>query len=157
MTTTPNLGMVRLVENQEHAEVSVNEALQLLDALCQPHVLNMSTTTPPGSPADGDKYIIPSGASGVWASRAGQIAVWFSGWRYVTPKEGWHMWVENLNYAVWFDGTYWWKTSRMPAWSTANRPASVPTIGHFGFDTTLGIPIFSDGGGGWKNAAGSSV
>ncbi len=45
-----------------------------------PAVLSVTETTPPLSPADGDAYFIPSGASpqpsGEWAGQAGKIAEW---------------------------------------------------------------------------------
>jgi hypothetical protein len=39
-------------------------------------VLSTTTTTPPGSPADGATYYVPTGATGAWAGKAGQIATW---------------------------------------------------------------------------------
>jgi hypothetical protein len=36
-------------------------------------------TTPPGSPADGDSYMVGVGAGGLWAGRDGEIATWNEG------------------------------------------------------------------------------
>jgi hypothetical protein len=39
-------------------------------------VKSATTTTPPASPADGDTYYVPTGATGAWAGHAGEIATW---------------------------------------------------------------------------------
>jgi hypothetical protein len=41
-----------------------------------PSVISASITTPPGSPADGDSYIVPSGATGAWTGESGNVAIW---------------------------------------------------------------------------------
>lgn len=41
-----------------------------------PNVISTSTTAPPSSPADGDRYYVPTGATGAWAGHAGQVAEW---------------------------------------------------------------------------------
>lgn len=50
-------------------------------------VLSTTTTAPPGSPADGDSYYIPTGATGEWATHVGEIATWDADegeWEYET-------------------------------------------------------------------------
>jgi hypothetical protein len=39
-------------------------------------VQSTTTTTPPGSPSDGDSYYVPPGATGDWAGHDGQYADW---------------------------------------------------------------------------------
>lgn len=39
-------------------------------------VQSMTTTAPPGSPAVGDRYIVPAGATGAWAGHTNEIATW---------------------------------------------------------------------------------
>lgn len=41
-----------------------------------PNVLSATTAAPPGSPADGDRYIVPAGATGAWSGHAGALAEW---------------------------------------------------------------------------------
>lgn len=51
-------------------------------------VLSVTQTAPPGSPATGDQYIVPSGATGAWAGHDKTIAAWNgSAWvfSYVAP------------------------------------------------------------------------
>jgi hypothetical protein len=40
------------------------------------NVKSASVTTPPGSPATGDTYLIPAGATGVWSGLTNQVTQW---------------------------------------------------------------------------------
>lgn len=52
-------------------------------------VLSMTLSIAPGNPAVGDSYLVPSNATGVWATNIGKIAEWNgSGWNYVSPPDG---------------------------------------------------------------------
>jgi hypothetical protein len=52
-------------------------------------VLSMTLSSAPGSPSIGDAYLIPSGATGIWATNTGKIAEWTgSSWSYLTPPDG---------------------------------------------------------------------
>lgn len=52
-------------------------------------VISMTTTAPPVSPAQGDAYLVPNGATGVWAANVGRVAEWTgSAWSYSTPANG---------------------------------------------------------------------
>ena len=64
---TTNLKLPYLLASQAQKHVTHNEALRLLDGLVQLAVLDRDLTAPPGSPADGDRYIVASGATGDWA------------------------------------------------------------------------------------------
>ena len=50
---------------QKH--VAHNGALRRLDAMVQLAVLDRTRTAPPGSPDDGDRHIVASGATGLWS------------------------------------------------------------------------------------------
>lgn len=41
-----------------------------------PSVISATTTAPPGSPASGDRYLVPAGATGAWSGHATQVAEW---------------------------------------------------------------------------------
>lgn len=48
-------------------------------------------TAPPGAPANGDRYLIPSGATGAWSGKTDQIATWKaaeSAWSFTIPLDG---------------------------------------------------------------------
>ncbi len=51
-------------------------------------VLNI-LSAPPGSPIEGDRYLIGSSASGAWAGKEDQVATYRTGaWQYQTPLDG---------------------------------------------------------------------
>ena len=88
-----NLDLPYIQPSQAQKHVTHNEALQQLDALVQLSVIDLAATTPPGSPAAGDRYGLGSGASGAWSGHDGQIALWAdSGWLFLAPQEGWRVW-----------------------------------------------------------------
>lgn len=52
-------------------------------------VISSTLSSAPGAPARGDTYLIPAGATGIWAANVGQIAEWAgSEWMYTTPPDG---------------------------------------------------------------------
>lgn len=94
--TTPILGITELAASQSQPEVIVNRAIRILEAFSPLSVVDRDLTTPPGSPSDGDRYIIPAGATGVWSSKEGQIALYLStDWVYVLPRAGWMAYVQD--------------------------------------------------------------
>ena len=58
MTTTPNLAITYIDAGVPQPEVTHNDAVRALDALVQLMVLDKDLATPPGSPANGDRYIV---------------------------------------------------------------------------------------------------
>lgn len=104
MTTfSPNLGLVRLVEGQAQGEAAVNEANNRIDALCQLSVKSRTVAAQPGSPADGDRYLLPpSGCTGAqWSGNDGRIMAYYGGWvtddvgQGIAVGAGWRLWVED--------------------------------------------------------------
>lgn len=72
----------------------MNENLVLLSRLAVPNlsVLDRDLTAPPGSPSDGDAYIVAGSATGDWTSHDDDIAIWDDDaeeWVFYTPKIGW--------------------------------------------------------------------
>ena len=67
MTETTHLGLPYLAAAQAQKHVTHNEALSRLDAVVQLAVIDTTLTVPPGSPAEGDRYIVADGATGAWA------------------------------------------------------------------------------------------
>lgn len=71
-------------------------------------VVNQTTNAPPGSPADGDAYIIGGSPTGAWSGKARQIALYQdSAWAYYVPTEGDHAYDRNLNAEYVYDGSAW--------------------------------------------------
>lgn len=81
-------------------ELSVFEAQQ--------NVKDKDLATPPGSPAEGDRYIVATGGTGAWAGQDGKIAYYFTAaWVFDTPTEGFRLWIEDENKFYHHDGTAW--------------------------------------------------
>lgn len=122
-----------------------------IDALMQCTVKSASTTTPPGSPANGDAYIIPSGATGAWASQTGKIAAWIrSAWQFFTPKNGWEAYVQDVYSIYIYTGTAWITTKRGQQTFTSSGTFTVPPN-----VTTLYISACAGGGGGGGSGSAS--
>lgn len=74
-----------------------------LSVLVQP-IAKSSTTALPGSPTDGDVYIVPSSAG----SNPNKIAIRDNGaWAYITPKTGWEVYVIDTSSRLRWSGTAW--------------------------------------------------
>lgn len=59
-------------------------------------VKDRDLTAPPGSPANGDTYIVGASATGDWATHDGKVAVWDgSAWVFYTPRIGWVTYIED--------------------------------------------------------------
>lgn len=90
MADTPNLVLPYLAANQSQKHVTVNEALRRLDALVQVTVQSAALAAPPGSPVEGQRWIVAVAATGAWAGQSGKIAAWQDGaWVFYAPLDGW--------------------------------------------------------------------
>ena len=105
---TTHLLLPYILASQAQKHVTHNEALRLLDAMVQLSVLDRTRTAPPASPADGDRHIVASGATGLWAGWDLNVAFWVDGvWMRLVPRPGWLAWIANeAAFAVW-NGTTW--------------------------------------------------
>ncbi|WP_414633804.1 DUF2793 domain-containing protein [Paracoccus marcusii] len=82
--------------------------MRILDGLVQLSVLDRDLTAPPASPADGDRYLVASGASGDWAGWDLNIALWTDGaWQRLPPRTGWRTWVEDEALLLVWTGAAW--------------------------------------------------
>lgn len=89
MPQTKNLLMNKVVEGQASGETTVNEALEIIDAQIQFRALGFQST-PPGSPADGDRYIVLPNGTGAWLPWDNYLTMYLSGvWKFVQPQNGW--------------------------------------------------------------------
>lgn len=110
MTNTCNLNIPLVAQNQAQKEVTVNEALCVIDAILNRGAIHKGANTPPASQASGDLYIIGTVPTGAWNGRANNIAYYNTIWKFITPNEGMTIWVndEDLQYS--WDGAGWVQT-----------------------------------------------
>lgn len=105
---SPRLGMPYLQPSQAQKHVTHNEALQRLDVVTQLCLQSAEDTVPPTAPGVGDIHGIGANASGAWAGRDGQLAIWLTeGWFFLPPQEGWRAWVlDSQTFSVWREGAW---------------------------------------------------
>jgi len=87
--------------------LQLDENWKAIGALLQLSVVS-ATDNIPTSPAAGDRYIIPTGATGVWSTHVGKVARYNEGaWEIYTPLKGWLAYVQDVDVHVFFDGASW--------------------------------------------------
>lgn len=108
MSMTTRLALPLIEPGQAQKEMSHNEALALLDLLVQPSAIAAEAETPPADPEAGQCWILGAAPGGAWAGRAGAIAGWIdSGWRFVLPREGTRLWIEESQCFAHFSSGSW--------------------------------------------------
>jgi hypothetical protein len=95
MDMTPRLKLPYIAPQQAQKQVTYNEAMRALDTLVHPVVKSRTLAAPPGSPAEGDAYLVAASPTGGWAGKAGKLAVFVDGgWLFHAPLDGWLLYVE---------------------------------------------------------------
>jgi hypothetical protein len=94
MDQSPNLALPYIMPSQAQKHVTHNDAIRILDAVVHLAVLDRDLASPPTSPAEGARYIVAAGASGLWQGQAGKVAAFQDGaWAFLSPLPGWTAWV----------------------------------------------------------------
>ena len=125
--TSTHLLLPYLLAAQAQKHVTHNEALRLLDGLVQLSVLDQDLAAPPGSPSDGDRYIVASGGSGAWSGWDANVAYYVDGtWIRLAPRAGWRAWVEDEGVLLVFNGSLW----------ISSAPTELQALTRLGLGTT---------------------
>lgn len=101
ITSGPNLGLAVNGALDEEHYLPLMAQWRGIDGLVQCHVKDKDLSAPPGSPANGDMYIVGAAATGAWATHSGKLARYFTvgtgapAWQFFTPKAGWEARVED--------------------------------------------------------------
>jgi len=110
-TTFANMGIdARWTYRESGWKPGMDDNLLIVDTHLHCSVIDHETTAPPGGESDGDRYIIPSGATGDWSGKTDQIACYVTAdtdYTYYTPKEGWRAYVESLETMLTYNGSNW--------------------------------------------------
>lgn len=107
MTNTTHLNIPLVQTAQAQKEVTVNEAISRIDAILNTGAIDKDLTTPPGSPSEGDVYIVAASATGDWNGEDGNIAYFNQIWRFITPREGISLWVNDEDAIYSYNGSSW--------------------------------------------------
>jgi hypothetical protein len=93
---------------QAQKELTHNEALALIDALLFARCESLLNMAPTGPLLSGQCWLIDNNPTGIWAGRAGSIALWTDGgWRYIAPVAGMQTWcVADQGIRRW-NGSQW--------------------------------------------------
>jgi hypothetical protein len=130
MPSSTNLILPYLEAAQAQKHVTVNEAIRALDALVHLSVKDRNLATPPGSPADGDRYLVAlSSATGAWATKEGKVAVYQDGgWAFLEPREGWVLWVEDEDVLLVYNSASWVPAANAAATVTSTNGAATSIL-----------------------------
>lgn len=89
MTVSPRLSIPLLDDAQSGKVEQANRAFRHIEAMLAANPLDRNLTAPPGSPTDGDCYIVGASATGEWSSHDGDLAYYRNGaWQFQTPTSG---------------------------------------------------------------------
>lgn len=100
MSTEPNTGLTYQEPGSLQTDALQNELVNYLGVWLNCAVQSVGDTVPPGSPVNGDRYIVGTSATGAWATHDDKLAVYRGGWTFYAPGEG--VTVHNLG-----DGADW--------------------------------------------------
>jgi len=108
MSASANLALPFIEGGELLPDVTLNETLRLIDTLVQLAILDRDLTAPPGSPAEGQRWIVKATPTGAWAGHANHIAAWQDGgWVFCAPKIGWFAFVIDEGALVAWNGSAW--------------------------------------------------
>lgn len=87
-SSTPRFALPLLYAGQSQKELYVNEGFSLTDALMH-GAIEGESATPPATPADGQSWMVATGATGSWSGQSGKLACHQGGqWIFVQPSDG---------------------------------------------------------------------
>jgi hypothetical protein len=130
MNDTPNLALPYIMAAQAQKHVTHNDAIRALDCLVQLSVESRSLTAPPGSLADGVRYVVATAATGDWAGQSDKIAAFQDGaWAFYDPQEGWLAWVADAHEIAIYSAGAW-------APYGGGTPTSLDNLAHLGINAT---------------------
>lgn len=109
---------------------------RMWQALIQPNVINITTSSPPGSPVNGDTYLVASGGSGAWIGKDAHIAYYTTtndsgaaGWEFYAPSAGWVVNNQADKGYYRFNGTMWVGARQAAFCFEIDGGGSVPSTG----------------------------
>jgi len=110
MSASANLALPFIEGGELLPDVTLNETLRLIDTLVQLAIVDRDLNAPPGSPAEGQRWIVKASPSptGAWAGHGNHVAAWQDGgWVFCVPQAGWFAYVIDESALVAWNGTAW--------------------------------------------------
>lgn len=102
MSTTPRLGFTEMASGEQSGYVTFNALAKILDAYTQGSIKSRSTVAEPGSPSEGDCYLVPTSATGTnWSGHDGELAQYFdAAWMFYTVGAWFDAYVEDEGISI---------------------------------------------------------
>ena len=110
MSTSANLALPFIEGGELLPDVTLNETQRLIDTLVQLAIVDRDLNAPPGSPSEGQRWIVKAspGPTGAWAGHGNHLAAWQDGgWLFCTPRNGWLAYVLDEGALIAWNGTAW--------------------------------------------------
>ena len=144
LSPSPLLGITALEAEQASAHVTVNEGTVALEAFAQLSVKSRTTAAQPGSPANGDRYLLTGSPTGAqWSTQANKLAVYVgTAWKFFTPKEGMFSWIDDEDLFMRYTGAAWVDvaaSSFIPRTATILNPTNAENVFLFRADRAMTI------------------
>lgn len=106
--TTPILELSELQEASPLAHIIANTNFRLLEAFSSRRIVNITTATPPGSPAESDCYYVAASPTGAWVGHAGEVACYIQGaWYFWPVLTGHYYWNIGTAAQIRWNGSAW--------------------------------------------------
>jgi hypothetical protein len=110
MSASANLALPFIEGGELLPDVTLNETLRLIDTLVQLAIVDRDLNTPPGSPSEGQRWIVKASPSptGAWAGHGNHIAAWQDGaWVFCVPQPGWFAYLIDESALIAWNGSAW--------------------------------------------------
>lgn len=134
----PNLHKMINALTGDSFDIDFRAFLRMIDALVQGAVISKTLTSPPGSPANGARYIVGASPTGAWSGEANNIAVWTTD-NPAAPTGEWEFYVPNAGFLVYnsadstiyyYNGSAWTAVSAATAFiALTDAPGSYSGAG----------------------------
>lgn len=139
--TTPNLTLPEVPEAIRTASDEINDGFLTVDAVLQLAVVSRAVTDPPANAVQGQRWIVPSGATGAWIGRKNHIAFRArDGWRFYVPRPGWLAWSQADQRLYVYRSSAWqpWPaaTAFRATWVRGSGALETPTT-----DVAIYVPV----------------
>jgi hypothetical protein len=147
MTVSNRLGITELAATQVDRSVTINEAIAKLEAGATFFAaIQVLLNTPPGSPAEGDLYVVGTAGTGAWSGHNNNVTVYYNAaWLFFAPFEGMFAWDQTSDSLKRYSGSAWVVFSTGGSVGDVSGPGSAVDSNLAAFDGTTG-KLIKDGG-----------
>lgn len=134
----PNVGLMAGAADGDLYGDAMRAFQRGVDGLVMPNAKGYLTNTPPGTPSDGDLYIIGAAPTGAWAGQGGKVTRWSSltaAWEFYTPKNGWMIQSNSARETYRYTGgaweIYYQEGTWTPTWTNLTVVGNLITSGTY--------------------------